>query len=76
MPKKIPGRPKVTSKKTDALMKREVLKHPSITAAELKEKHPDVLGSVSIMTVQHRRQKELKLPSHRAANPPGALHHS
>lgn len=43
---------------------------PGITALELKEKHPKLLQDVTVRTVQHRLQKDLKLPSRRAAKKP------
>ncbi|KAG1704394.1 Dihydroorotate dehydrogenase (quinone), mitochondrial [Nymphon striatum] len=59
-----------TSARTDAIMKREVMQNPSLTASELKKKHPDLLNTVSIKTIQHRLQKDLHLPTLRAAKKP------
>ena len=42
------GRKRLTSLRTDMMLKREVKASPSITAAELKKKHPEVLGKVAI----------------------------
>ncbi|KAG7153811.1 Transposable element Tc1 transposase-like 6 [Homarus americanus] len=64
------GRPRKTSKTTDALLRREVLKTPHITAAELQRNHPDVLGNVAPRIIQHRLQKELHLPRRRPAKKP------
>ncbi|KAG7159582.1 hypothetical protein Hamer_G004234 [Homarus americanus] len=61
------GRLRKTSKTTDALLRREVLKTPHITAAELQRNHPDVLGNVAQRTIQHRLKKELHLPCRRPA---------
>lgn len=64
------GRKKTTTPRTDKLLKREVLKHPSSTAAALKKKYPLLLGNVAVRTVQHRLQKDLGLPARRAAKKP------
>ncbi|CAF3465208.1 unnamed protein product [Rotaria socialis] len=64
------GRLKVTSKNTDMLLKREVTKNPRLTASELKISYPELLGKVSVRTVQHRLQKDLGLPCHMAAQKP------
>ncbi|KAK4296248.1 hypothetical protein Pmani_031248 [Petrolisthes manimaculis] len=62
-----PGRPQKTSKTTDGLLRREVLKTPNITAAELQRNHPNLLGNVAQRTIQHRLQKEFLLPCRCAA---------
>ena len=41
------GAPKTTSPRTDKLLKREVTSYPSITAVELKKKHPKLLHSLN-----------------------------
>lgn len=64
------GRPRSTSKGTDKLIKREVLKNPRLTAAELKNIHPDVLRNVSVRTIQHRLQRDLDMPCRIAAQKP------
>ena len=68
--KKQPGRARLTSPATDRMMKRRVLESPSISARELRNENKDVLGNVSIRTIQHRLQKHLLLPSCRPAPPP------
>ena len=68
--KKGSGARRKTSPRTDKVLKREVLAEPSITAVELKKKHPDLLKKVSVRTIQHRLQKDLKLPARRAAKKP------
>lgn len=68
--KPIPGRPRKTTKGTDNLLRREVLKNPRLTASQLKESHPKLLAKVSARTVRHRLQKDLKLPSRTAARKP------
>ena len=68
--KKGSGRPRKTSPRTDFILKKEVKADPGITALEIKEKHPKLLQDVAVRTVQHRLQKDLKLPSRRAAKKP------
>ncbi|KAK4309034.1 hypothetical protein Pmani_019294 [Petrolisthes manimaculis] len=51
------GRKKATTPRTDKLLKREVLKNPSTTAAALKKKYPLLLKNVAVRTVQHRYKK-------------------
>ena len=64
------GRNKKTTARTDALMRRDVMIDPSITAAALKKKHVQLLQNVSVRTIQHRLQKDLKMPCRRAAKKP------
>ena len=59
-----------TTARTDKILVREVKQDPSITAAELKHKHPDLLKDVSVRTIQHRLQRDLGLPCRRAAKKP------
>ena len=60
------GAEKKTTTRTDALIRREVMMYPSETAASLK-KHAQLLQEVSVRTIKHRLQKDLKIPCHRAA---------
>ena len=53
---------KKTTGRTDKILVREVKQDPSITVAELKKNHPDVLHNFAICTIQHRLQKDLGLP--------------
>lgn len=64
------GRPRKTSKTTDNLLKREVMKQPTITSSEIKKANPKVLGHVSQRTIRRRLQVDLKLPSRKAARKP------
>ena len=64
------GRRKKTSNTTDKLIKREVEKNPRLTALELKNMHPKLMENVAVRTIQHRLQKGLGLPSHKAAKKP------
>ncbi|CAJ0956160.1 unnamed protein product [Ranitomeya imitator] len=58
------GAPKKTSPRTDKLLKPEVMSHPSIT------KYPMLLQNIATRTIRHRLQKDLGLPSYRAAKKP------
>ena len=64
------GRPRVTSPTTDRLLRRRVLECPSISARELRAENPEALKDVSLRTIQHRLQKDLKLPTRRPAPKP------
>ncbi|KAG7156092.1 Transposable element Tcb2 transposase-like 4, partial [Homarus americanus] len=64
------GAVRKTSIRTDNILKREVMSDPAVTASTLKKKHPDLLKHVAIRTVQHRLQKDLSLPTQRAAKKP------
>ena len=64
------GRRKKTSNTTDKLIKREVEKNPRLTALELKNMHPKLMENVAVRTIQHRLQKGLGLPIHKAAKKP------
>lgn len=64
------GAPKKTSSRTDKVLKREVMSNHSITAIELKSKYPELLQNVATRTIRHRLQKDLGLPSRRAAKKP------
>lgn len=64
------GAPKKTSSRADKLLKREVMSNKSITAIELKSKYPELLHNVATRTIRHRLQKDLGLPSCRAAKKP------
>ena len=61
------GRKRKTSGRTDRLLKQEVLASPSITAANLKKKHPELLEGASIRTIQNRLKNELGLLCRHAA---------
>ncbi|KAG7177392.1 putative Transposase-containing protein 19 [Homarus americanus] len=64
------GAVRKTSIRTDNILKREVMSDPAVTASTLKKKHPDLLKHVAIRTIQHRLQKDLSLPTRRAAMKP------
>ena len=63
------GAPKALPQ-TGKLLKCEVTSYPSITAVELKNKHPELLHNVSTRTIRHRLQKDLGLPCRRATKKP------
>lgn len=44
--------------------------HPTISAREIKQLHPNVFKDISIRTIQHRLHTDLGLASYRAANKP------
>jgi transposase len=69
-PKIRPGRATKTSKLTDDLIKRVVMKQPTISAREIKMAHIDLLKDVSIRTIQHRLQKDLHMPARCPAKKP------
>ena len=68
--KNIPGRPKKTSITTDRLPKRKLTLKPLMTSLELKKELSIPLQKVSKRNILHRLQKELNLPSRRAALKP------
>ena len=45
-------------------------KEPRLTALELQNVHPELLQQVKIQTDKHHLQKDLDLPSHKAAKKP------
>lgn len=64
-----PGPPKKTSPRTLTVIKRQLEGEPKITARELKENNPRLLGDVSIRTV-NRRVSELGYSGHRQVKKP------
>ena len=68
--KPIKGRPRKTSKKYDKLLKREVEKDPMISSTQLKRIYPNLFKHVSLRTIRHLLQKDLNMPSRRAAKKP------
>ena len=69
-PKTHLGRPRKTSTCTNFVIHRELRRNPHLFASELKEMHPDLLGKFSIRCIQHRLQKDMKLPSRCVAQKP------
>lgn len=47
-----------------------MLPDSAITGTNLKEKHPAPLKDVAVQTIQHRLQKDLKMPARCAAKKP------
>lgn len=68
--KPLPGQPRKTSKATDHLLKRAVLKNPRITAVELKSMYPSLLGKMSLRGIRNRLQKDFGLRCRQAALKP------
>ena len=66
----IKGRPRKTSRKSDKLLKKEVEKDPMISSTQLRRIHPNLFKNVSLRTIPHRLQKDLNMPSRRAAKKP------
>lgn len=57
-----------TRARMDKMLEREVRKDLSFTAKEMMGMRGDVLQDVSVRIIQHRLQKDLKLPCRRAAH--------
>ena len=56
-----------TSQYSDTIMKQELQKNLCLTALDLQTLHPNLLKNVTVCTAQHRLQKDLDLPSGKAA---------
>ncbi|KAK4288764.1 hypothetical protein Pmani_038229 [Petrolisthes manimaculis] len=69
-PKASLGAKKKTSKRTDTLIRRSVIKNPFVTSIEIKKEYPELLKDVSERTVRHRLHRDLNLRAHRAARKP------
>ncbi|MPC92640.1 hypothetical protein E2C01_087741 [Portunus trituberculatus] len=69
VPARKPGSvaPRKMSPCTGKVLVRGVKEDPSITVISLKEEHLNLLQNVSVRTIQHRLQKDLKLLALRAA---------
>jgi len=52
VPKPRSGRPRLVSKRSLGVVRRQVEANPRLTARELKESNPNILGGVSIRCVQ------------------------
>ena len=68
--KKRPGRVRKTSSRTLNVVKRQVDACPQITARELREQNPQLLGQVSVRTVQRRLHNDLEFRRRRALKKP------
>ena len=64
-PRKVVTGAKKTTARTDALIRHEVMMYSSVTAASLGKKHVEILQEVSVRTIQHRLQKDQKMPCRR-----------
>ena len=62
------GRPPKTSKHLDDVRRQELSRNYHLDESELKERHQDHLGNVSIRFIEHRPKKVLKISSQRAAS--------
>jgi len=65
--KKPPGRPRVTSRKDDASIRRSAVRHPTFSSLQIKV---DSNVSASCRTVRRRLQLEFGLRAHRPAKKP------
>ena len=68
--KPIPGRPIKISVRLLRRIKITLMKHPWLTAAELKNIYYEELNAVSIRTIQRRCQIDLHMPIRKAAKKP------
>lgn len=59
-----------TSKSTDRLLNRELLKDPRLTAAHLKKSYPKLFRNVSERTVPYKIQKGQQLPTFKPVQKP------
>ena len=67
---KFNGRKGKKTSHTDAIMNGELLKNSQLAALGLKNIHADLLLQVTIKAVHHHLQKDLGLPSCKAAKKP------
>ena len=63
------GRPTKITPAIEMIMKRKLVKTPTLTAKQLKKKIPE-LANVSVRQVQHVCLKKLKLPSRKMSQKP------
>lgn len=68
--KKRPGKKMLVSNRTLNVIKRQVESNPTLTAKELKQKNPKILGCVAIRTLQDYLHKVLKYCRCRAVPKP------
>ena len=60
LPKKPPGKARKVSPRGVSILRREVEKNPRITAKQLKDQNPDILGNVSVSTVCRNLRRDLQ----------------
>ncbi|XP_076064995.1 uncharacterized protein LOC143039030 [Oratosquilla oratoria] len=65
-----PGRPRKTTFRIRKLIDRQVRKDPRLTARLLKEKNPNLLGDVSIRSIQQLLHNDLNYKSYRTRTTP------
>ena len=70
VPKPKTGRPKKITRRTGKVLNRQVTDNPRCTARELKETNPQLLGGVSLRSVQQFLHDELGYRSYRARRKP------
>lgn len=64
------GRPKATSQRTDSLIRREVIKDPFISAANIKRNLVPLCNNVTLRTIQTRLANKFNMPARRPAKKP------
>lgn len=70
VPKPRPGRPRLTSPRTRKVINRQVCANPRLTAREIKQNNPQLLGNVSIRSIQDLLHDDLGYRSYRARRKP------
>ena len=59
LPSKHPGKARLVSPRGVSILGRDVEKNPRITAKQLKDQNPDILGNVSLNTVRRILRRDL-----------------
>ena len=62
----LPGRPRKLDQRALRIMRRQVEAEPSITARQLKQRNPGILGQVSVRTIQRHLHNDLGYVRRRA----------
>lgn len=65
-----PGKARKTSHRSLAILKREVITNPRMTACMLKEQNPDLVNNVSVRTVHCHLHDDLDFRSHSPVKKP------
>ena len=64
------GRPKATTPRVDALIRRQAVKNPFITSAQIKRNLAVQCSNVTTRTIRNRLCKEFKMPARKAVKKP------
>ena len=70
VPKPRPGRPTLISPRTKAVINRQLNNNPRLSAREVKQNNPNLLGNVAIRTVSKCLHDDLGFRSYRARRKP------